>query len=153
MQTNELQRAQKQVTELQNTLSILENEYTDTMNNIVDMAVQKMKSVTEKDNEKADYALAELELYTSLVMNAVQEAGSMHQDLYTVLDKLESHEERLLEGLEYSVDKINHTMYQMAEKFATQLQETCNYSNLHPFSWMKSIIHRMEHGFTISVGN
>lgn len=52
MQTNELQRAQKQVTELQNTLSILENEYTDTMNKIVDMAVQKMKSVAEKDDEK-----------------------------------------------------------------------------------------------------
>jgi conjugal transfer/entry exclusion protein len=55
MQTNELQRAQKQVTELQNTLSILENEYTNTMNNIVDMAMQKMKSVTEKDDEKANY--------------------------------------------------------------------------------------------------
>ena len=55
MQTNELQRAQKQVTELQNTLSILENEYTDTMNKIVDMAVQKMNSVTEKNDEKADY--------------------------------------------------------------------------------------------------
>lgn len=55
MQTNELERAQKQVTELHNTLSILENEYTYTMNNIVDMAVQKMKSVTEGDDEKADY--------------------------------------------------------------------------------------------------
>ncbi|KAI9285576.1 hypothetical protein BC943DRAFT_360259 [Umbelopsis sp. AD052] len=151
IQTNELHRAQKQVTELQNTLSQLANEYNIAMNQIVDMAMQKMTSVTEKEAEITNYALGELEVYTSFVMDALEKAGSMHNDIYNVLNKLEAHEVRLIDGLEDSIDKINTTMYQMAEKFATQLQKTYLYSNSLPFNWVKSTIYHLQHGFTLSI--
>ncbi|KAG2177723.1 hypothetical protein INT44_008237 [Umbelopsis vinacea] len=121
------------------------------MNQIVDMAMQKMTSVTEKGVEITNYALGELEEYTSFVMDALEEAGSMHNDIYNVLNKFEAHEVRLIDGLEDSIDKINTTMYQMAEKFATQLQKTYLYSNSLPFNWVKSTIYHLQHGFTLSI--
>ncbi|KAI8582536.1 hypothetical protein K450DRAFT_269281 [Umbelopsis ramanniana AG] len=151
IQTDELHRAQKQATELQNTLSQLADEYSIAMDQIVDMALQKMTSVAEREEEITNHVIGEFEVYKSLVMGALEEAGSMHSDIHTVLDKLESHEVRLLEGLEDSVDKINTTMYQMTERFTTQLQGTCLYSNLLPFNWLKSIVYHIQHGFTLTM--
>ncbi|KAH8552718.1 hypothetical protein BGW37DRAFT_528124 [Umbelopsis sp. PMI_123] len=150
-QSNELIRAQNEVMSLQSIISQITNEYSKAIDLIVDIAVQKMKVVSDKEDLNLNHALSDLEVYTSVMMDVVEEAGNMHYNVYSLMERLESHEEQMLQGMEDSIAKVNETVKQMTEGIVAQLQQTYGHSNLFSFNWFKSPIRYIEHGFTLSI--
>jgi len=137
---------------LSQTLSRLADEYDKAVDLLFDMTAMRSATAMEKQEEKTNQLLSDLELYTETVMDRMEAVWSVYAEMENLLERLESHEITILRNLNNTVAQANESIHQMTTHMELKLKAAYQELNIFSSSWLTFALNQIQNTLSLSTG-